>query len=160
MTKRKNNHVTLHVPHPRRRANGQPIGSLHSQHCLGYHESLLCEKYRKPYVYPRYVFGTCSMFNNIDEATLSCQYLNSLHPSLLFRMEEEENNSLSLLGVLLQRKNGIITSAFCKATFTSLFTSWNSFVPRTRKINLIKTLFHLAVIICSSCTFQQELNKY
>lgn len=36
------------------------------------------------------------MFNNIDEATLSCQYLNSLHPSLLFRMEEEENNSLSL----------------------------------------------------------------
>lgn len=47
-------------------------------------------------VYPRYVFGTCSMFNNIDEATLSCQYLNSLHPSLLFRMEEEENNSLSL----------------------------------------------------------------
>lgn len=70
------------------------------------------------------------------------------------------DNSISFFDCLVEQKNGtFITSVFDKATFTGLYTSWDSFVPRTRKINLVKTLVHRALMICSSCTLQQELNK-
>lgn len=61
------------------------------------------------------------MFDIISKATLFLQDLNCLHPSLVFAMALEENNSLPFLDVLVKRKNGkSITSVHRKTIFTGL----------------------------------------
>lgn len=52
-----------------------------------------------------------------------------------------------------------IISIYLKPTFTGLYTNWNSFVPVPRKINLISTLVHRALMICAPCTLNQEPEK-
>lgn len=139
---------------------GIPLGPSLANTFIGLHESLLFEKCRKPYVYLRYVDDTFAIFDSINETSLFQQHLNSLYPSLFFTVEEEENNSLSFLDVLVERKdNKFITSVFRKPTFTCIYTNWNSFVPRSRKANLITTLVHRALMIYSPCTLQQELDR-
>lgn len=52
-----------------------------------------------------------------------------------------------------------ITSIYRKPTFTGLYLSWNSFVPKSRKINLVKTLTNHALVICLKCKFDAELKQ-
>lgn len=104
------------------------------------------------YIYLRYVDDTFSMFDNINEATFFHQHLNSLHQSLAFTMEVEENHSLLFFNILVEWKDGkFITSVFRKPTFTGLYTSWNSFVQYSKRVNLITTLVDCALMICSTC---------
>ena len=42
-------------------------------------------------------------------------------------------------------------------TFTVLCFSWDSFAPKTKKINLITNLNHRALIICSECILETKL---
>lgn len=96
---------------------GSPLGPSLANIFVGYYDGLLFEKCWKSYVYLRYIDDTFAMFNIINETTLFCQDLNSLHSSLVFTMVEEENNSLSFLDVLVEWKdNKFITSVFCKPT--------------------------------------------
>lgn len=53
----------------------------------------------------------------------------------------------------------LLTSGYHRDTFTGLYTKWNSFVPKLRKINLISTFFYLALMICSPCNLEKELAK-
>lgn len=69
------------------------------------------------------------MSDSLNEATLFHQHLNSLHRSLVFTMEEEKI-FFSFLDVLVERK-----------------------------VKLIKTLVQRTLMICSSCTLQQELDR-
>ena len=76
--------------------------------------------------------------------------LNGLHPPLQFTFEKEENDSLPSLDVLVEKSNtGFLTSVYRKPTFTGQYISWNSFCPKQRKVNLVKTLVHRALTICS-----------
>ena len=56
-------------------------------------------------------------------------------------------------------KNKFITSVYRKPTFTGQFIHWNSFGPKQRKTNLIDTLTHRALKICSKATFKHELDN-
>ena len=91
----------------------------------------------------------CSKFNFVycDH----CQEkLNLLHPALKFTIEKEQNNSLHFLDVLIEKEGtGFLTSIYRKPRFTGQYIRWNSFSRRTRKISLIKTLVHRALMICS-----------
>lgn len=73
-------------------------------------------------------------------------------------MEEEEcDSSLPFLNVLVERKDdSFITSVYRKRIFTGLYTR-NSFVPKSRKLNLIFTLAH-RVLICS-CKLDCEMEN-
>lgn len=72
------------------------------------------------------------------------QYLNSLHYSLQFMIEVENNN----MDVLVERTpTSFLTSVYGKPIFTRLYLSWESFAPLSRKINLVKTLTHRALMI-------------
>ena len=137
---------------------GSPLGSLMANVFVGFLEKTLFQKVSKPYYYARYVDDTFACFGSRDEALKFFQDLNGLHPSLGFTMEEEKNNSLPFLDVLVERRSSsFLTSIFRKPTFTGLYLSWDSFAPKSRKVNLIKCLTFRALMICSDCKIGDEL---
>ena len=54
---------------------------------------------------------------------------------------------------------GFLTSVFRKPTFTGQYFRWDSFGPTKRKTNLIETLVHRALMICSKSKLQHELEN-
>ena len=67
-----------------------------------------------------------------------------MHPALRFTLEKENNFTLSFLDVLVYKE----TSAF--------LTAW--FCPKKWKINLIETLTHRALMICSKSKMDDEVD--
>ena len=111
-------------------------------------------------MYYRYVDDTFVVFSNEDECDLVLDSLNSLHPCLRFTFEKESNLALPFLDVLVEKSpSKFITSIYRKPTFTGQYLRWNSFSPRKRKTNLILTLTHWALAICSPERLPSELDK-
>ena len=103
---------------------------------------------------------TFGVFSNEDECDLFLDSLNSLHPSLRFTFEKESNLALPFLNVLVEKSpSKFITSIYRKPTFTGQYLRWNSFSPRKRKTNLILTLTHRTLAICSPERLPSELDK-
>ena len=139
---------------------GSPLGSALANIFVGYYESKLFNEISKPTVYCRYVDDTFSLFHKETKFQKFLNGLNSLHPSLKFTNEIETNNSLPFLDVLVTKSNNkFITSGYRKPTFTGQYIHWNSFGPKQRKTNLIDTLTHRALKICSKSTLKHELDK-
>ena len=141
-------------------AMGSPLGPALANIFVGFHESKLFDITVKPGVYFRFVEGTFAIFGS----ELDCNNVkgkpNLLHPALKFTVEKEQNNSLNFLNVLVEKEGtGILTSVYRKPTFTGQYIRWNSFSPKTRKISLIKTLVHRALMICSKTKLGSELDK-
>ena len=73
-------------------------------------------------------------------------------------MEEEKSNKLPFLDVLVERcEFSFHISVYRKPTFTGLYLSWDSFTPRSRKLNLIKCLSFRALNICCDSKIEEEL---
>ena len=69
-------------------------------------------------------------------------------------------SDFALLDVLVEKNDHeFVTSIYRKLTFTGQYIRWNSFCPMKRKINLISTLVHRALVICSKSTLQNELSN-
>ena len=114
----------------------------------------------KPEIYFRYVDDSFAVFYNPDHCLYFLNVLNSLHPSLEFTIEMEENDKLPFLDVLVKKTGScILTSVFRKKTFTGLYQRWDSFSPERIKLNLIHMLVHRAVQICSKNLLEEELSK-
>ena len=80
--------------------------------------------------------------------------------SLRFTFEKESNLALPFMDVLVEKSPfKFITSIYRKPTFTGLYLRWNSFSPPKRKTNLILTLTHRALAICSPERLPSELDK-
>ena len=111
-------------------------------------------------MYYRYVDDIFAVFNNEDECNEFFSHLNSLHPSLRFTFEKECNRTLPFLDVLVEKNDHeFVTSIYRKPTFTGQYIRWNSFCAMKRKTNLISTLVHRALIICSKSTLENELSN-
>ena len=103
---------------------------------------------------------TYTIFKTKAECDTFLKRLNGLHTALHFTFEKEENNSLPFLDVLVEKSDtGFLTSVYRKPTFSGLYTRWSSFCPKKRKISLIKTLTHRALMICSKSKLDSELEK-
>ena len=86
--------------------------------------------------------------------------LNSLHPSLRYAFKKESNLALLFLDVLVEKSpSKFITLIYRKPTFICHYIRWNSSSPKKRKSNLIPTLTHRALAICSPEILPSELNK-
>ena len=73
-------------------------------------------------------------------------------------MEEEKSYKLPFLDVLVERcEFSFLTSVYRKPTFTGLYLSWDSFAPRSRKLNLFKCLSFRALNICCDSKIEDEL---
>ena len=85
--------------------------------------------------------------------------MNTKHPNIKFTSEFEENDSFSFLDVKITRRNNqLVTSVFCKATFSGVFTNFKSFMPVAYKFGLVYTLLHRSFSICSSYEkFHEEI---
>lgn len=106
------------------------------------------ETWRKPHAYLRYV---------------RCSHVlqhNFLNPALQFTIEVEFNCILPFFDFFDDCRHGFcITRVFLKPPLTDLDSNGNSSVSKARKMNLISTLVHRALVICFSCTFDQEKEK-
>ena len=141
-------------------AMGSPLGPALANIFVGFHESRLFDNTVKPGVYFRYVDDTFVIFSSELDCDCFHGKLNLLHPALNFTVEKEQNNSLSFLDVLVEKEGtGFLTSVYRKPTFTGQYIRWNSFSPKSRKISLIKTLVHRALMICSKTKLGSELDR-
>ena len=60
--------------------------------------------------------------------------MNSKHRNIKFTFETEDSNNFSFLDVKITRQNkGFVTSIFRKATFSGVFTNYDSFVSDAYK---------------------------
>ena len=104
-----------------------------------------------------------AIFENEAECDEFFKILKSLNPALKFTSEKEESESLAFLDVKIQKSDSkFITSVYRKPSFTGQYIRWDSFGsfgPSKRKKNLISTLVHRALHICSKNMLQQELEN-
>ena len=141
-------------------AMGSPLGPSLANIFVGYYEALLFKRVSKPLVYYQHVDNTFAVFNGEDECNEFFSHLNSLHPLLRFAFEKGCNRTLSFLDVLVEKNDHeLVTSIYRKPTFTGYYIRWNSFCPMKRKTNLISSLVHGALVICSKSTLQNELSN-
>ena len=139
---------------------GSPLGPALANIFVGYYESKLFNEISKPTVYCNYVDDTFSLYHKETEFQKFLNCHNLLHPSFKFTNEIETNNSLPFLDVLVIKSNNkFITSVYQKPTFTGQYIYLNSFGPKQRKTNLIDTLTHRALKICSKSTLKHELEN-
>ena len=142
-------------------AMGSPLGPTLANIFVGYHERKLFSATIRPSTYFRYVDDTFVIFENTTDYQIFFDKLNNLHPSLKFTMESEENNKLPFLDVLVTKdydRDQYLTAVYRKPTFTGNYIRYESFCHRSRKVSLIKTLTHRALMICSIETLPSELN--
>ena len=99
-----------------------------------------------PRFWKHYVDDTCTVLRR-DVVSEFHKHLNSIHPSIQFTMEEEEDRSLPFLDVLLERKSDgtVHTSVFRKPTNTDKYLDFRSHHPLSHKVSVIRTLYSRAV---------------
>ena len=66
----------------------------------------------------------------------------------------------TFLDVYVERTDvGLETSVYRKPTFTGQYLRWESFSPLKRKISLISTLVHRALMICTKRRLNEEIER-
>ena len=139
-------------------AMGSPLGPALANIFVGFYEEKLFSKKSKPTTYFRYVDDTFAMFRNEEESDNFFKQLNCLHPSLKFTFEKEKNNCLPFLDVNVERTaTGFETNVYRKPTFTGQYLRWKSFSSIKQKTNLISTLVHRALMICTKSKLNEEI---
>ena len=140
-------------------AMGSPLGPALANIFVGYHESKLFSCVQKPTIYFRYVDDTFAIFKQEGDVDDFLVTLNCLHPALKFTFEKEQDGKLPFLDILVERTElGFETSVYRKPTFSGQYIRWESFRPRKRKTNLIATLVHRALMICTKNKLKQEID--
>ena len=98
------------------------------------------------------------MFRNEEESETFFNQLDCLHPSLKFTFEKEKNSCLPFLDINVERTiTGFETSVYGKPTFTVQYLCWESFSRTKQKTNLISTLVHRTLMICTKSKLNEEI---
>ena len=138
-------------------AMGAPLGPVLANIFVGFHEESLNISSRQDILlYHRYVDDTFALENE-EEITKNNRFLeelNRLHPALEFTCENEDGNKLPFMDVHVHKHataDGVNinfeTTELRKATFTGVYTHWNSFTTHRYKTNLIRFLVNRVVKI-------------
>ena len=91
----------------------------------------------KPLVYRRYVDNIFILFKSKEHLELFVNYINSKHKDIKFSIQAEDLNNFSFLDVKITRRNKrFVASIFRKATFSRIFTNFDSFIFDTNKIGI------------------------
>ena len=135
-------------------AVGSPLGSTLANAFLCHYEKNWlneCPSQFKPVVYKRYVDDIFVLFKSKEHLRLFVNYTNSKYRNIKFTFETEDSNNFSFLDVKITRQNKrFVTSIFRKATFSGVFTNFNSFISDTYKIGLVHVLLFRFFKISSS----------
>ena len=141
-------------------AMGSSLGPALANIFVGYYENKLFTSVKKPLLYTRYVDDAFAILRSEAEADKFFTALNSLNSALKFTMKKEANQTLPFLDVKIEKENGqFLSSIYRKLTFTGQYIRWDSFGPSKCKTNLIETLVHRALLICSKSKLHQHLDS-
>ena len=132
-------------------AMGSPLGPVLANIFLCHMEEKFMIKNRYfPLFYRRYVDDTFALFKTKRSADLFFQFLNTLHPSIKFTMDVEEDCKLNFLDTVVDKNKGNFTlDMYRKSTFTGQYVHWDSLIPLCYKIGLVKSLLCRAYSICT-----------
>ena len=137
-----------------------PLGPALANIFVGYYEEKLFSQTQKHPTYFKYVDDTFAIFDHETEASEFLTKLNCLHPFLKFTFDKEKGKCLPHLDVYVERTDiGFETSVYRKPTFTGQYLLWESFSPLKRKISLISTLVHRALMICTKRRLNGEIER-
>ena len=119
---------------------------------MGAQEKRLFSSTPRPKSYRRFIDDIHVVIEQNDKENFS-KALNSLHPSLKFTEDDGDH----FLDVKMHVASGNIdTSVFRKQTFTGLYINYQSHCPKMYKVNLVRSLFQRARVICSPQYLDQE----
>ena len=136
-------------------AMNSSIGPVLANIFVGYNENKLFDFSVKTQLYKRYVDDTFAIFENEANCNEFFNILNSFNPALKFTCEKKESKSLAFLDVKIQKNDyKFITSVDRKPSFTGQYIRWDPFGPSKRRKNLISTLVHCVLSICSKSMLQ------
>ena len=128
---------------------GSPLGPTLTNAFLCHYEKIWLKEYHsqfKPVVDDIFV-----LFKSREHLKLFVNYMNSKHRNIKFTFETEDSNNFSFSDVKITRKNKrFVTSIFRKATFSGVYTNYDSFILETYKIGLVHMLLFWFFEICSS----------
>ena len=96
-------------------------------------------------IYHRYVDDTFCLFECRDDALSFLNFINTLHPSIKFDLEEEKQGKLEFLDIVVSRvsnSSAPLVSTKIKKTDKGLFYHFSSLIPQQYKSNLISTLVY------------------
>ena len=140
---------------------GSCLGPIFADIFVGFLESKISSVISKQcHAFFRYVDDCFLLCDSDSSAYALLTELNTLHPSIVYTCEVEANNCINFLDVSCTRKSDgtVLTSIYRKPTWTGLYTSFQSFVPRRYKANLVKCLFERARKICSEESLESEFD--
>ena len=141
-------------------AMGSCLGPIFADIFLGFLELTWSDEIeRSTTLYRRFVDDCFLLVPSFEEAFHLLKVFNIMHPSIKFTCELEQDNQLPFLDVYCQRRydGTVYTSVYRKSTWTGLYTSYFSFVPRSYKAGLIRSLTCRAYRICSQDALESEL---
>ena len=134
-------------------AMGSPVGPTLANGLLACHEKNwleYCPLEYRPLYYRRYVDVIFVLFNSAEHLKRFYSYLNSRHPNISFTIENEKDNSMSFLDVnIIREKDKFSPSFHRKPTFSGIYTHFDSFLPSSKKTDLLHTLSYRCFRICS-----------
>ena len=108
-----------------------------------------CSSSPLPAYYRRYVDDTFCLFQNLADAYTFLDYINSLDPSTIFDIEEEQNGQLPFLDTVVSRSSSRHypdISTRVKPTDKGLFYNFASFLPERYKTSLVSCLGYRLLI--------------
>ena len=119
-----------------------------------------CPKEFKPFFYRRYVDDIFVLFESVEHLSKFRDYFYTCHPNMSFSFEQEKNGKLSFLDVEVSREKGkVLTAVYRMATFSGVYTHFESFLPTVYKFGMVYTLVYRCFKICSDWTkFHGELS--
>ena len=143
---------------------GSPLGPTLANVFLCYHEKiwfLNCPSEFKPVIYRRYVDDAFLLACSKHQIEKFRNYLNRPHKNIKCTSETENENSISFLDIKITSDNNkFMTSVYRQPTFSGVFTNFRSFIPKSQKYNMLFTLLHQALKLCSNFErFHREIDK-
>ena len=112
-----------------------------------------CPSDFKPHYHRRYVDDIFLLFTSPTHLEAFQYFLNGRHANMLFTIEWEKQNRMSFLDTqIILKDKTFTTSAFCKLSFSIVYTHFGSFLPSTYKFSTFYTLAYRCFWICSSWT--------
>ena len=137
-----------------------PLGPTLASTFLCHYEKLWldrCPPEFKLVVYRRYVDDIFVLFKSKDHLLLFAKYMNTRQKNSKFK----QNYIFPFLDVkIIRGSNRFSTSVFHKATFSGVFTNFDSFIFESYKTNLIFTLLLRCFTICSDMqSFHLEVEQ-
>ncbi|XP_072021883.1 uncharacterized protein [Amphiura filiformis] len=133
-------------------AIGQPVSPIIAEFFMEDFEKKALSSYpNPPRFWGRYVDDTFVIIKK-SEVTAFTNHINSLHPSIKFTMEREDDGQLAMLDVLVKRApNGSLKfQVYRKSTHTNQYLSFSSHHPLQHKLGVVRALVDRANTIVTT----------